>query len=171
MTRSFLLTQSSASAVDMSFKISVRYQLCDEELLKNGHCAGIKSELFLKQRQKSFGKDRVSYAEWRRDRSWKGVHIDHRAVFRKREKRILVFGGNGKLGWVIVLYYYDVMLGGKSQIFAPFGCGGGHSARIAVKRGNVKHSGPWSRPCGLKELRREADKPRYRKRKWSEAQR
>ena len=63
MTRSFLLTQSSASAVDMSFKISVRYQFCDEELLENGHGTGIKSELFLKQRQKSFGKDRVSYAE------------------------------------------------------------------------------------------------------------
>ena len=48
MTRSLLLAQRPAHAVDMPLEISALYKLRQQKLLENGDGAGIKAELILK---------------------------------------------------------------------------------------------------------------------------
>ena len=53
----------SSYSVDVTFKVTAVYELCNNKLLKGWHGAGIESQLFLEELYKSVWENHISYTQ------------------------------------------------------------------------------------------------------------
>ena len=93
----------SSDLVDVSLKVSVLEELCNDVLLKGGNGAGIKAKARVKLSHKLPRQDHVADTKGRGDGFGKGVQIDHVVPIRKSEQRILGLRGDRKFRFKIVL--------------------------------------------------------------------
>ena len=99
----------SSDLVDMSFKISVLKESCNDVLLKGGYGARVKAKTLVKVFYELFGQYHVADTQGGGDGFGKGIEVDDITLVRKRKQGILGLGGNRELGFKVVLYNISVV--------------------------------------------------------------